>query len=300
MNPHAWRMPAFAIPAELLERIAPTAFGQILNRTEKGLTSMKGTIVALLALVVFAALGTFLMYGVAGSMLLSMPSEDSPFVLAGAICLLAAAYSGVVLLRVNNATSWKKLTVVTSLGILITVLAPLIPFPVGCNLQTWFNSTPNISHGCPADPFGTWSTVWPNILLLDIGLVFASIGFASAKPDRSPVVGTGMGLIMGGLVLIAFGSSSGYITMCPMNGCPPLTSAEWWSLYWPNILAQAIGAGQIIVGSMACFIALRRQRAITSAAVTIPISISEGPSGGAMNPSAANAHFSTSRRQSLP
>jgi hypothetical protein len=182
-------------------------------------------LLAAVALVAFAAFGSFLMYGVAESMLLSMPSEvSSPFMLAGAVCLLVAAYSGVVLLRVNDAVSRKKLTAVTSLGILITVLAPFTPFPVGCNLQTWFNPT-NVSHGCPASPIGTWSTVWPNVLLLEIGLVFASIGMASAKPDRLPVVGAGSELMMGGLFLIAFGSSFSYMTMCPANGCPPLTSA---------------------------------------------------------------------------
>jgi hypothetical protein len=233
-------------------------------------------LMAMGALIAFTALRTFLMYGVAGSILLTMPDENSsPFMLAGAVCLLVAAYSGVILLRVNNGGSWKKLTVVTWLGILITVLALLTPFPVGCNLQTWFNPTPNISHGCPASPIGTWSTIWPNVLLLDIGLVFASIGLASAKPDRSPVVGAGMGLIMGGLVLIAFGYASGYITMCPENGCLPPTSAQWWSLYWPNALAKIIGAGQIVVGSAACFVVLRRQGTALSPATAIPIS--EGP-----------------------
>jgi hypothetical protein len=225
------------------------------------------------ALIALAALGYFLMYGYGEAMwATSMPSEDSPFMLAGAVCLLAAAYVGVVLLRVNTAAPRRKLTVVTWLGVLIVVLAPLTPFPVGCNLQTWFNPHPNISYGCSASPIGTWSTVWPNVLLLDIGLVFASIGLASAKPDRSPVVGAGMGLIMGALVLIAFGSSSGGITMCPANGCLPPTSAQWWSLYWPNVLARIIGAGQIVVGSAACLIALHRQRAALSLAVTTPVS----------------------------
>jgi len=81
-----------------------------------------------------------------------------------------------------------------------------------------------------------------------------------------------MGLIMGGLVLIAFGSSFGYMTTCPAFGCPPLTSAQWWSLFWPNVLAKIIGASQIVVGSVACFIALRRQRAALSLSVTTPIS----------------------------
>jgi len=239
----------------------------------------KGALVALFALVALAALGCFLMYVVGEAMLAdSVPSFFSPFMLAGAICLLAAAYSGVVLLKVNDARPWKKLTMVTSLGILITVLAPFIPFPVGCNLQTWFNHT-NVSHGCPASPIGAWSTIWPNVLLLDIGLAFASMGLASAKPERSPVVGAGMGLMMGGFVLIAFGSSFSYMTMCPANGCPPLTSAGWWSLFWPNILAKIIGAGQIFVGSMACFIALHRQRAALSPAFTIPVS--GGPTAAA-------------------
>jgi len=215
-------------------------------------------VVALGALIGLAALGCFLMYGYGGAMWANpMPSEDSPFMLAGAICLLAAAYFGVVLVKVNNAVSWKKLSVVTWLGIFIAVLAPFIPFPLGCNLQTWFNPTPNISHGCPADPVGTWSTVWPNVLLLDAGLVFASIGLGSAKPERSPVVGAGMGLMMGGLFLIVFGSSFTYMTSCPANGCLPLTSAQWWSLFWPNVLAKVIGAGQIVAGGMACFVALR-------------------------------------------
>jgi hypothetical protein len=230
-------------------------------------------VMATVALISLAALGTFLMYGVGGGMQpASKPSALSSIMLAGAICLLGAAYSGVILLRVNNGGSRKKLTVVvTSLGILITVLAIFTPFPVGCNLQTWFNHT-NVSYGCPASPFGSWSTVWPNVLLLDIGLVFSSIGLASAKPDRSPVVGAGMGVIMGGLVLVAFGSSFSYITSCPANGCPPLTSAQWWSLFWPNILANIIGASQIVVGSMACLIALRRQRVVLSPAATITIS----------------------------
>jgi hypothetical protein len=228
-------------------------------------------LVAAVALIAFAAFGSLLMYGVAVSILFSMPSEVSPFMLAGAICLLVAAYSGVVLLRVNEAVSWKKLTVVTSLGILITVLAPFTPFPVGCNLQTWFNHS-NVSQGCTVSPIGTWSTVWPDVLLLDIGLLFASIGMASAKPDRSPVVGAGMGLMMGGLILIAFGYSSGYMTSCPANGCLSLTSSQWWSLFWPDVLAQIIGASQIVVGTVTCLIAVRRPRVAFSEAATIPVS----------------------------
>lgn len=200
------------------------------------------------------------MYGVAGSMLMSMPSEnDSPFMLAGAVCLLAASYSGVVLLKVNNSASSRKRTVVTRLGVVGILLAPFIPFPVGCNLQLLPYNLTNVSFGCPASPIGTWSTIWPNVLLLDLGLVFASIGLASRKPDRSPVVGAGMGLITGGLLFIAFGYSSGYLTTCPPYGCLPLTSAEWWSLFWPNVLAKIIGTGQIAAGITACFVTLHRQ-----------------------------------------
>src|SRR2546427_8572687 len=111
-------------------------------------------VMAMGAFIALAALGTFLMYAVGGGMQpASIPSALSPIMLAGAICLLGAAYSGVILLRVNNGGSRKKLTAVTSLGILITVLAIFTPFPVGCNLQTLFNHT-NVSQGCPASPFG--------------------------------------------------------------------------------------------------------------------------------------------------
>jgi hypothetical protein len=240
-------------------------------------------LVALTAMIVFAFFGTFLMHGVGGSWLIlqSIPSEDSPFILAGAVCLLAAAYAGVVLLRVNSAGSWKKLTIVTSLGIAIVVLSPFIPFPVGCNLDTWFNPT-NVHHGCPAAPIGTWSTIWPNVLSLDLGLVFASIGLGSAKPDRSPVVGAGMGLIMRGLVLIAFGSSFSYMTMCPLNGCPPLTSAQWRSLFWPDVLAGVVGAGQVVAGIVACIIVRLRRKAARSVVATV--AIPEMPLRGAVNP----------------
>jgi hypothetical protein len=231
----------------------------------------KGALVALVALVALGALGTFLMYAVGASLLGGgFPSLFAPFMLAGAFCLVGASYYGIVLVRVDEATSWKKLRMVTWLGILFTIVAVFFPFPVGCNLQSWYN-TSNISHGCPADPVGTWSSAWPNVLLLEIGLVFASVGLASAKPDRSKVVGVGMGLIMGGLVLIALGSSFSYMTSCPANGCPPLTSAGWWSLFWPNVLAEAIGAGQIGVGSAACLITLLRQRVALSPVVT-PVS----------------------------
>jgi hypothetical protein len=227
--------------------------------------------VALVGLIAFSTFGTFLMLGAGEGISVDMlPSLSSAFMLAGAICLLGAAYSGVVFLRVSNVRSWNRLTIVTSLGIVIVVLAPFIPFPISCNLQTWYNPT-NVSHGCPANPWGTWSTVWPNVLLLDLGLVFASIGLASAKPDRSPLAGAGMGLAMGGLALIAFGYSFiFYLMMCPEGGCPPLTSAQWWSFFWPNVLAKIIGASQVVVGAAVCFIGVRRGAPALSEPVTIP------------------------------
>jgi hypothetical protein len=229
--------------------------------------------IALVGLMVLAALfGTFLMLGAGEGISVDMlPSLSSAFMLAGASCLLGGAYSGVVLLRVSDAGSWNKLTTVKSLGILFVVLAPFIPFPISCNLQTWYNPT-NVSHGCPADPWGTWSTVWPNVLLLEVGLLFASIGLASAKPDRSPLVGSGMGLAMGGLALIAFEYSFVfYMTSCAANGCLPLTSAQWWSFFWPNVLAKIIGASQVVVGAAVCFIGARRGTPALSEPATIPV-----------------------------
>jgi hypothetical protein len=220
------------------------------------------------------------MLGAGGGISVDMlPSLSSAFMLAGAVSLLGAAYSGIILLRVNGVKSWKRLTTVMSLGLVIVVLAPFIPFPISCNLQTWYNPT-NVSHGCPADPWGTWSTVWPNVLLFDLGLAFASIGLASAKPDRSPLVGAGMGLAMGGLALIAFGYSfTLYFTSCPANGCPPLTSAQWWSFFWPNVLAKIIGASQVVVGTATCFIAALRETPALSEPVNIPVATGVGGVG---------------------
>jgi len=231
--------------------------------------------IALVALPSLAALGTFLIYGLGiGPPSLSLPSVGSPFMLAGEFCLLGAAYSGTLLLKVGNRGSWKKLPIVTSLGIVIMVLAPFIPFPVSCNLQTWFSPHPNISSGCPANPMGSWSTIWPNVFLLEAGILFASIGLASAKPERSLLVGAGLGLMMGGFALIAFGSSFTYMTMCPEGGCPPLTSAQWWSLFWPDVTAKIIGASQVVVGAMTCSFAFLRGRQVTLSQemATIPVS----------------------------
>jgi len=71
-----------------------------LGRKEGALIAALAALVTLIAL---AALGTFLMYAIGeGEAPASMPSFVSPIMLAGAICLLVAEYSGVVLLRVNN------------------------------------------------------------------------------------------------------------------------------------------------------------------------------------------------------
>lgn len=202
----------------------------------------KKVLVTLVASTVLATLGTFLMYGVGQALLpASMPSTFSPFMSAGAICLLAAAYAGVLLVTVNDRGSRKGLGLLASPGLALVLLAPFLPFPVGCNVWS----------GCPMSPYGTWSTVWPNMLVLSSGLVLASVGFAAMMPQRSPAVGAGTGMIMSGLALVAFGYSFGYMTSCAANGCLPLTTADWWSLYWPNVLAISSGWILIISGGVA-------------------------------------------------
>lgn len=213
---------------------------------------------ALVAVIALVVVGAFLLYAVGMALLpASMPSFWSPFMLAGALCLLAAAYAGVRLVRTTGSQSRKSRGSLIWLGIAMVLLAPFLPFPVGCNLQMVFN-TSHVSHGCPASPFGSWSTVWPNVLILDLGLILSGIGLAERRSDGAPLAGLGMGSIMNGIVFIAFGSSFSYVTTCPADGCAPLTGGAWWSLFWPNVVAESLGAILIVFGYAAVFLAWHR------------------------------------------
>jgi hypothetical protein len=231
---------------------------------------------ALVALIALVGVGAFLLHGVGiGLLPASMPSLWSPFMLAGALCLLAAAYAGVLLVRTTGDQSRRSYGSLIWPGIALVVLAPFLPFPVGCNLQTVFN-TSLVSHGCPASPYGSWSTVWPNVLILDLGLILTGLCLAERRSDGSPLAGLGMGLIMSGIVLIAFGSSFSYIMFCPANGCAPLTGGAWWSLFWPNVVAESLGAILIVVGCAAVFVAWHRslsanQRRLTAPAIPLQV-----------------------------
>jgi hypothetical protein len=225
---------------------------------------------ALVAVIALVAVGVFLLYAVGsgtGFVPISLPSTWSPFMLAGALCLLAAAYAGVLLVRTTGGQSRRSHSSVIWLGIAMVLLAPFLPFPVGCNLQTVFN-TSHASLGCPASPYGSWSTVWPNVLILDLGLILTGLCLAERRSDGSPLAGLGMGSIMSGIVLIAFGSSFSGITACTAIGCGTLTGGAWWSLFWPNVLAESLGAILIVVGCVTVFLAWHRSVSAKPAALS--------------------------------
>ena len=225
---------------------------------------------ALVAVIALVAVGAFLLHGFGIALLpASIPSIWSPFMLAGALCLLAAAYAGVLLVRTTRGQSRRSPRALIWPGIAMVLLSPFLPFPVGCNLQTVFN-TSLVSHGCPASPYGSWSTVWPNVLVLDLGLILTGLCLAERRSDGSPLAGLGMGSMMSGIVLIAFGSSFSYIMFCPANGCAPLTGGAWWSLFWPNVVAESLGAILIVVGCAAVFVAWHRSLSANPQRLTVP------------------------------
>lgn len=128
-------------------------------------------------------------------------------------------------------------------GVSLLLVASFVPFPVGCN-----------SVGqCPANPQGTWSTVWPNAFSMCLGAVFLTSGYGRLRSPTAMVTGLGVGLVIGGLFLLVSGISIGYVTSCPANGCLPLTGSQWWSLFWPDVIAEAIGAVMIVSGSIILF-----------------------------------------------
>ena len=124
------------------------------------------------------------------------------------------------------------------LGFILILAGQFLSYPVGCNL----------AGSCPASPEGTWSTIWPNVTLTFIGIVLGTWGFGKARSSASELPGLGLGMAVGGFLLLVSGQSMGYMTMCPSGGCPPLTAGQWWSLFWPDVVAEALGATCIIVG----------------------------------------------------
>lgn len=153
------------------------------------------------------------------------------------------------------------------LGLLLALVAPFIPFPVGCNLDAWPYNLTHVFHGCPADPEGWWSTMWPNALSACIGALLATTGYGRLRSRDAVLPGLGMGLIVGGFTLLAWGLSVGYFTSCPANGCPPLTGSQWWSLFWPDVVADILGTVCMAAGSFILVNGwrLRPERSVPSA-----------------------------------
>ncbi len=91
-------------------------------------------------------------------------------------------------------------------------------------------------------------------------------GFAVGQAQRTPAGSVGYALIDGfisnfpSLVVGWFQRWKGlpyYATSCPANGCAPLTSSQWWNLFWPGVAAGSIGVVLVIIGA-AMILASRR------------------------------------------
>ncbi len=170
---------------------------------------------------------------------------------SGILCLLIA--SGVVLTSYKDADHPVRETgpvqaesngprvaiVAAAFGFVLALSAPFIVFPVGCNTAP-----------CYMNPQGAWSTIWPNVLTLDLGFVLVAWGWGASRSRRLSLPGLGIGWVLGGIALLMLGLLIGYSTGCPVNGCPPLTTSEWWSLFWPDVIADSLGVLLVFVGSL--------------------------------------------------
>jgi hypothetical protein len=134
----------------------------------------------------------------------------------------------------------RRAVTVSVLGAILALSALFIPFPVGCNFAS----------SCAMNPEGTWSTIWPNMLTLNLGFVMFAWGLGVSRSRRLSMPGLGIGMVPGGITLLILGLRIGYTTMCPANGCPPLTASAWWSLFWPDVIAGSLGVLLIVLGSL--------------------------------------------------
>jgi hypothetical protein len=152
-----------------------------------------------------------------------------------------------------------------AIGFALAVFSPFIAFPVGCNL----------ANSCPADPVGWWSTAWPNVLSLDLGIVLIGGGFGRRGSERSLSVPLGLSLILSGIVLLGLGLSVGYMTSCPANGCPPLTESQSWALFWPNVIADSLGVALLVAGAIVVLLASQRQGSDVSSGLSSSLAFSQ-------------------------
>ncbi len=153
------------------------------------------------------------------------------------------------------------------LGLFLAFAAQFIPSPVGCNLTS----------SCPADPMGAWSTIWPNVLSTCLGVVLLTTGYGRLRSRNGVLPGLGVGLVIGDFFVLVQGLTVGYTTSCPANGCLPLTASQWWSLFWPDVIADMLGTAFMIAGSAILIMRWRpkAQQAVASeTSPTVPSSLS--------------------------
>jgi hypothetical protein len=210
----------------------------------------------ILASVTLVAAGVFVLFVYAGWYSGGGGLYPSPFVTAiadlGVLCLLIASrvvltsyraasdpVSGPTPGQADSNGQRRRTTKVLVFGFVLALSALFIPFPVGCNF----------APSCSMSPEGAWSTIWPNILTLNLGFVLVSWAWGVSRSRRLSLPGLGMGMILGGIVLLMLGLRISYATMCGGNGCPPLTASEWWSLFWPDVIAGSLGFLLIVAGS---------------------------------------------------
>ena len=168
------------------------------------------------------------------------------------LSLLGAAVIALRSFRTPEEDSRASQTTIAAvyLGLFLAFAAPFILYPVGCNLDAWPYNLTNVFHGCPASPEGVWSTIWPNALTTCVGVLLVTTGYGRPRSRRAVLPGLGMGLIVSGFALLVWGLSIGYFTSCPANGCPPLTGSQWWSLFWPDVVADILGTVCMAAGSV--------------------------------------------------
>ncbi len=161
----------------------------------------------------------------------------------GVLCLLISSRAVLRSYRAPNTTNvganqprnWLAPTV---LGVILTLSAFFIPFPVGCN----------VASSCPMSPLGAWSTIWPNTITICLGFMLAAWGWGAGRSRELSLPGLGVGMVPAGAVLLMLALRISYSTMCPLNGCLPLTGSQWWSLFWPDVVAGSLGVMLMVAG----------------------------------------------------
>jgi len=212
----------------------------------------------LIAVLVLAAVGAFFFFLSGFAYAGGFPSGgfELTFIAdVSVLCLLGASVIALMSFKNPDKVSHRsKMTYATLfLGLFLVLVAFLIPFPVGCNLDAWPYNLTNVSHGCPASPEGAWSTIWPNALTTCFGVILVTSVYGRLRSRNAVIPGLGMGLIVSGFLLLVWGLSIGYSTSCPGNGCPPLTGSQWWSLFWPDVTAEIMGVLCMVAGTVILF-----------------------------------------------